>query len=95
MTLCNAEPLFRFCQHRQHPSESTLNRSVQLIIMLTGIGRADLSRPVPVNFIYNTEVCRGVYLVTVRHLTSILADLDNYNALIFYRCIDIVYIYFL
>ncbi len=73
---------FRLCQHRQHPSESTLNRSVPLIyiIMLTGIGRADLSRPVPEIFVNNTEVCRGVYLVTVRHLTSILADLSNLNA---------------
>lgn len=80
MTLCNAEPLSRFCQHRQHPSESTLNRSVRLIIMLTGIGRADLSRPVPVNFVNNTEACRGVYLVTVRYLTSFWADLNNHNA---------------
>ncbi len=80
MTLCNAEPLFRFCQHRQHPSESTLNRSVQLIIMLTGIGHAGLSRPVPVNFVNNTEACRGVYLVTVRYLTSFWADLNNHNA---------------
>lgn len=63
--------------------------------MLTGIDRADLSRPVPVNFVNNVEACREVYLVTVRHLTSILADLNNLNALIFYRCIDIVYIYFL
>lgn len=64
-------------------------------ITLTGIGHADLSWPMSVNFVNKTEACRGVYLVTVRHLTSILADLDNYNALIFYRCIDIVYIYFL
>lgn len=71
---------FRLCQHRQHPSESTLNRSVPLIIMLTGIGRAGLSRPVPEIFVNNTEACRGVYLVTVRHLTSILADLSNLNA---------------
>ena len=82
MTPYNAEPLVRLCQHRQRPPESTLIRSVPLIyiIMLTGIGRADLSRPVPVNFVNNTEACRGVYLVTVRYLTSFWADLNNQNA---------------
>lgn len=48
--------------------------------MLTGIGRDGLSRPVPEIFVNNTEVCRGVYLLTVRHLTSVLADLSNLNA---------------
>lgn len=42
-------------------------------ITLTGIGHADLSRPMSVNFVNKTEACREVYLMTVRHLSPVLA----------------------
>lgn len=42
-------------------------------ITLTGIGHADLSRPMSVNFVNKTEACREVYLMTVRHLAPALA----------------------
>lgn len=42
-------------------------------ITLTGIGHADLSRPMSVNFVNKTETCREVYLMTVRHLAPALA----------------------
>lgn len=42
-------------------------------ITLTGIGHADLSRPMSVNFVNKTEACREVYLMTVRHLSPDLA----------------------
>lgn len=35
-------------------------------ITLTGIGHADLSRPMSVNFVNKTDACREVYLMTVR-----------------------------
>lgn len=42
-------------------------------ITLTGIGHADLSRPMSVNFVNKTEAYREVYLMTVRHLSPALA----------------------
>ncbi len=42
-------------------------------ITLTGIGHADLSRPMSVNFVNKTEACCEVYLMTVRHLSPALA----------------------
>ena len=42
-------------------------------ITLTGIGHADLSLLMSVNFVNKTEVCREVYLMTVRHLSTALA----------------------
>lgn len=46
-------------------------------ITLTGIGHADLSRPMSVNFVNKTEACREVYLMTVRHLSPALAVQGN------------------
>jgi hypothetical protein len=45
-------------------------------ITLTGIGHADLSRPMSVNFVNKTEACREVYLMTVRYLAPDLAAQD-------------------
>lgn len=45
-------------------------------ITLTGIGHADLSRPMSVNFVNKTEACREVYLMTVRYLAPDLAAPD-------------------
>jgi hypothetical protein len=42
-------------------------------ITLTGIGHADLSWLMSVNFVNKTEACREVYLMTVRHLSPDLA----------------------
>lgn len=42
-------------------------------ITLTGIGHADLSLLMSVNFVNKTEACREVYLMTVRHLAPALA----------------------
>lgn len=42
-------------------------------ITLTGIGHADLSLLMSGNFVNKTEVCREVYLMTVRHLSPALA----------------------
>lgn len=42
-------------------------------ITLTGIGHADLSRPMSVNFVNKTEACCEVYLMTVRYLAPDLA----------------------
>lgn len=42
-------------------------------ITLTGIGHADLSWPMSVNFVNKTEACREVYLMTVRYLAPDLA----------------------
>ncbi len=45
-------------------------------ITLTGIGHADLSLLMSVNFVNKTEACREVYLMTVRHLSPALAAQD-------------------
>ncbi len=45
-------------------------------ITLTGIGHADLSWPMSVNFVNKTEACREVYLMTVRYLAPDLAAQD-------------------
>lgn len=45
-------------------------------VTLTGIGHADLSRPMSVNFVNKTEACREVYFMTVRHLAPALAAQD-------------------
>lgn len=45
-------------------------------ITLTGIGHADLSLLMSVNFVNKTEACREVYLMTVRHLAPALAVQD-------------------
>lgn len=45
-------------------------------ITLTGIGHADLSLLMSVNFVNKTEACREVYLMTVRHLAPDLAAQD-------------------
>lgn len=45
-------------------------------ITLTGIGHADLSLLMSVNFVNKTEACREVYLMTVRHLAPALAAQD-------------------
>lgn len=42
-------------------------------ITLTGIGHADLSWPMSVNFVNKTEACSEVCLMTVRHLSPDLA----------------------
>lgn len=42
-------------------------------ITLTGIGHADLSLLMSVNFVNKTEACREVYLMTVRYLAPDLA----------------------
>lgn len=42
-------------------------------ITLTGIGHADLSLLMSVNFVNKTEACREVYLMIVRHLDPALA----------------------
>lgn len=42
-------------------------------ITLTGIGHADLSLLMSVNFVNKTEACREVYFMTVRHLAPALA----------------------
>lgn len=42
-------------------------------ITLTGIGHADLSRLMSVNFVNKTEACCEVYLMTVRYLSPALA----------------------
>lgn len=46
-------------------------------VTLTGIGHADLNRPMSVNFVNKTEACREVYLMTVRHLSPALAAQDS------------------
>lgn len=45
-------------------------------VTLTGIGHADLSWLMSVNFVNKTEACREVYLMTVRHLSPDLATKD-------------------
>lgn len=45
-------------------------------ITLTGIGHADLSLLMSVNFVNKTEACREVYLMTVRYLAPDLAAQD-------------------
>lgn len=45
-------------------------------ITLTGIGHADLSWLMSVNFVNKTEACREVYLMTVRYLAPDLAAQD-------------------
>lgn len=45
-------------------------------VTLTGIGHADLSWPMSVNFVNKTEACREVYLMTVRYLAPDLAAQD-------------------
>ncbi len=45
-------------------------------ITLTGIGHADLSWLMSVNFVNKTEACREVYLMTVRYLVPDLAAQD-------------------
>lgn len=45
-------------------------------ITLTGIGHADLSLLMSVNFVNKTEACREVYLMTVRYLAPALAAQD-------------------
>lgn len=45
-------------------------------ITLTGIGHADLSWPMSVNFVNKTEACREVYLMTVGYLAPDLAAQD-------------------
>lgn len=45
-------------------------------ITLTGIGHADLSWLMSVNFVNKTEACREVYLMTVRYLAPDLATKD-------------------
>lgn len=45
-------------------------------ITLTGIGHADLSLLMSVNFVNKTEACREVYLMIVRHLAPALAAQD-------------------
>ncbi len=45
-------------------------------ITLTGIGHADLSLLMSVNFVNKTEACREVYFMTVRHLAPALAAQD-------------------
>lgn len=42
-------------------------------VTLTGIGHADLSRPMSVNFVNKTEACSEVCFMTVRHLAPALA----------------------
>ena len=46
-------------------------------ITLTGIGHADLSWPMSVNFGNKTEACREVNPMIVRHLSPALAAQGN------------------